>query len=346
MASFSFSNVHIAGIACAVPTKNTQIMDFSEQFGEKELKKFIKNTGVCSKFDKSKNQTTADFCVEAAKALISKKSLDVKSIDACVFVTQTADYIQPATAHVIHKRLGLKTDCMVYDVNLGCSGYIYALQMCASLLQNGDVNRVLLLTGEILREHTGEITKDDLLFGNAGTATIIEKGNERLRCILKSDGTGYDVLIIRGGGVRHPYQTGKEDDVNPFMDGAAVFEFTISRVPEVFDEFYNKYNVTSNDYDYVILHQANLFMLKHIAKKIGIPKEKMPIAMDRFGNTSSASIPLTIVDLCENNDLKGKLNLIASGFGIGLSWGVADFTIDPDDVLPMIYTDEYYKEAY
>lgn len=130
------------------------------------------------------------------------------------------------------------------------------------------------------------------------------------------------------------------------MDGGAVFEFSIFQVPRAFKEFFKKFDTNIDYYDYCILHQANLFMLEHIRKKIKLPKEKMPISIDRYGNTSSVSIPLTIADLCYRKNVKEKIKFIASGFGVGLSWGVADFIIDKRDVLPIIETDEYFKEAF
>lgn len=130
------------------------------------------------------------------------------------------------------------------------------------------------------------------------------------------------------------------------MDGPAVFEFAISRVPRSFKEFFNAFGGGIDDYDYCVFHQANLFMLEHLRKKIRLPKEKMPVSMDRFGNTSSASIPLTIADVCQREATGDRIRFITCGFGVGLSWGIADFFMDRKDILPVMETDEYFRDAF
>lgn len=130
------------------------------------------------------------------------------------------------------------------------------------------------------------------------------------------------------------------------MEGSEVFEFTIKEIPKIFKQFFNTFDKHIDDFDYCILHQANLFMLKHIGKKIKVQPEKLPISIDRYGNTNGASIPMTIVDLCDLENISKNVKLISSGFGIGLSWGIISFEVEGKDVLPMIYTDNYYEEAY
>lgn len=348
MANAIFSDILVSGIACAVPTKLVDNNLYAKLLGEEEVRKFIDNTGVEYRHISHEKQTTSDLCFEATNKLLAHKNYSEESIDAVIFISQTPDYIQPATAHVLHKRLGLSKNCLVFDVNLGCSGFVYGMFITSSMIQSGAVNRVLLLIGDVMRKNKKNAIKDEMLFGNAGTATIIEKGNTKVNCLLKSNGEGYTSLITPGGNCRRPLQDNESywDITKPEMDGSAVFEFSITEVPRAFKEFFKIFDGSIDDYDYCVLHQANLFMLKHIAKKIKLPLEKMPISIDRYGNTSSASIPLTIVDLCEREQVPDKMKLITSGFGIGLSWGVASFEIESKDVLPMIYTDNYFEEAY
>lgn len=348
MANAIFNNVYIHGIACAVPKRVEKVTDYIDRLGAEETKKFIEMTGVQQRYCVSPRQTTSDLCFVAAENLLREKQIPKDTIDAVIFLTQTPDYFQPASAHVLHHRLGLSKNCMAFDINLGCSGYVYGLYLAASMLQSHNINRILFLAGEVSRYNPNSTIKDEILFGHAGTATIIESGNTEFKCLLKADGGGYTALIIPGGNTRNPIK-----DINsyykattPQMDGSAVFEFTITEVPRAFKEFFTLYEKTINDYDYCIFHQANLFMLKHIAKKIKLPLDKMPISIDRYGNTSSASIPLTIVDLCEKEKTTDKMSLIASGFGIGLSWGVISLEVETKNVLPMIFTDDYYEEAY
>ncbi len=355
MAATAFSNVKITGMSCAVPkgVEKTESCNLhsakKEQYlSAEEIDEFIQKVGVRERHVTSPEQTTSDLCYVAADSLIKNKGLDPKSIDAIIFVTQTPDYIQPATAHVLHKRLGLSKDCIAFDVNLGCSGFVFGVFICGSLIQCGAANRVLLLCGEMVRKNPEDDIKNYLLFGDAGTATLLEKGESEIKCLMKSDGNRYDCLITPGGQLRQPPTTIDSywQTTKGHMDGETVLSFTITEVPKSFKEFFAIYGTDVGSYDYFIFHQANLFMLQYIAKKLKIPTEKYPIALDRYGNNSSASIPLTIVDLCERTTTQDHLHLATSGFGIGLSWGVVSFDINKADVLPMIFTDDYYREAY
>ncbi|CAK7063330.1 ketoacyl-ACP synthase III [Tissierella sp.] len=348
MASAVFNNISVAGIACAVPTRVERNLDYINDVGEDEMRKFIETTGVEYRYCVSDKQTTSDLCFVAAENLITEKEIEKESIDALIFITQTPDYIQPATSHVLHKRLGFRKDCMVFDINLGCSGYVYGLYLASTMLQAGNIKRLLFLAGDAWGYNPEAYIKDKLIFGDAGTATLLERGDTKLEFLLKSNGEGYTSLITPGGNLRNPVKDIQNyyGETKFHMDGTEVFEFTITEVPRTFKEFFKFYETEISDYDYCVFHQANLFMLKHIAKKIKLPLEKMPVSMDRYGNTSSASIPLGIVDLCERESVPENIKFITSGFGIGLSWGVASFEIESKNVLPMIYTDDYFKEAY
>ena len=349
MATATFQNVKITGLCCAVPTHVDSIYDFNGLFGEKSVEKFIATTGVKERHFVHDLQTNSDLCYVAAEQLISHKGYEKDSFDGIVLVTQTPDYARPATAHVLHKRLGLSKDCMAFDINLGCSGFVYGVNIVASMIQSGALKRVLLCCGE---SHTCLSPTDDkatsMLFGDAGSAVILESGNDTIRTLLKADGEGYRAILTAGINARVKIDPNHfdYDRVKETMDGDAVFEFAIIQVPRSFKEFFKTFGGTIDDYDYCIFHQANLFMLEHIRKKIKLPVEKMPISMDRYGNTSSVSIPLTIADLCQKQECKEKIHFISSGFGVGLSWGIASFTLDKKDILPIIETDDYFKEAF
>ncbi|RIX52036.1 ketoacyl-ACP synthase III [Paenibacillus nanensis] len=348
MANAVFNNIYIGGIACAVPEKVEKITDYIDELGEDEINKFIDTTGVRERRVVTGNQTTSDMCFVAAEQLMKEKQIDKDSIDAIIFLTQSADYIQPATSHVIHKRLGLSKNCIAFDINLGCSGYVYGMYLASTMLQGGSFRKILFLAGEMAVENPETSIKDVILFGHAGTATLIERGNTEMKCLLKANGEGYSSLIIPGGGMRKPItsSTNFYKDTAYHMDGAEVFGFTITEIPRAFKEFFDLYGGNIDNYDYCVFHQANLLILKQLARKIKVPLEKMPISLDRYANTSSASIPLGIVDLCEREQVPETLNLITSGFGVGLSWGVVSFEVESKNVLPMIYTSDYYKEAF
>jgi len=348
MANAIFNNIHIGGIACAVPENVEKITDYIDELGESEVYKFMDTTGVKERHVGSGNQTTSDLCFVAAEQLIKDKQIDRESIDAVIFLTQTPDYIEPATSHVLHKRLGLSKNCIAFDINLGCSGYVYGLYLASTMLQGGNMKRILFLAGEAPIENPETPIKDVILFGHAGTATIIERGNTEMKCLLKANGEGYSALIMPGGATRNLITDSKSyyKQTALHMDGAAVFGFTITEIPRAFKEFFDLYGGDINDYDYCVFHQANLFILKQLARKIKLPLEKMPVSLDRYANTSSASIPLGIVDLCEREQVPETIKLITSGFGIGLSWGVVSLEVDSKNVLPIIYTNDYYEEAY
>lgn len=349
MATATFEGVKITGLACTVPAHVDSIYDYADSFGGESVEKFIATTGVRERHFSHDKQTSSDLCYVAAEKILAHKGYEKESIDGLIFVTQSPDYARPATSHVLHKRLGLTKDCMVFDINLGCSGFVYGLNVAASLIKSGALKRVLLCCGEV---HDCFRPLDDkatsMLFGDAGSAVIMEPGDDTIRTLLKADGEGYQAILTPGvtSRVKVDMDQFDFDRVKETMDGSAVFEFAIVQVPRAFKEFFKTFEGSIEDYDYCVLHQANLFMLEHIRKKIKLAPEKMPVSMDRYGNSSSVSIPLGIADLVGREDCPEKLRLISSGFGVGLSWGVADFTLDKCDILPIIETDDYYEEAF
>lgn len=349
MATACFNGVKITGMACAVPVHKECVDDFADVFSKEEIEKFSATTGVRERHFVEDKQTNSDLCYVAAEKIIAHKGYDKSSFDGIVYVSQSPDYAYPATAYVLHKRLGFSKDCMAFDVNLGCSGFVYGVNIIASMVQSGALKRVLLCCGESHGQLYARTSKaSSMLFGDAGSATIIEAGDDCIKTLMKADGEGYEVILSPGLTSRVKINVNKPDlrKIQFLMDGSAVFEFSIIQVPRSFKEFFKVFGGTIDDYDYCAFHQANLFMLEHIRKKIKLKPEKMPISIDRYGNTSSASIPMTITDCMNNEKCTGKKHLITSGFGIGLSWGIADFSLDAEDVLPIIETDDYFKEAY
>lgn len=349
MAQTTFNNIKISGLACAVPEKKIKTTDYDKYFGKEDVEKFINMVGVKERYISIKEQTGSDLCYIAAKKLLEHKNYDSSSIDAIIFVAQIPDYKEPATAHVLHKRLGLKKDCIAFDINLGCTGFIYGITVLSTLINSGLANRGLLLVGEVSK--ATPITNDHsntMMFGDAGSACIIEQGHNKINSLLKSDGNGFNIMGIPGGQARFPINKENPDwdSLEPRMDGFEVFKFAITTIPKTIKEFFNIFNTNLTNFDYYIFHQANKFMLEHIANKAKIPNEKMPLSIDRFGNTNGVSIPITIVDLINKNNIPNILNFLTCAFGVGLSWGVVSFKINKDDILPMIYSDEYYEEAY
>lgn len=347
MKSKEFHGVKISGIACAVPNHKESTDSYIKYFGESVVERFKKATGIEARYLSDGTQTVSDLSFSAAKALMEKKGLTGEDFDAVILITQTGDYKIPSTAYVLHKRLGIKQDCLVFDINLGCSGFVNGIYILAGLIESGTINRGLLLVGDSDTNHqVSDDTSFTMMFGDASSATIVEKGNGIIKGMIRSDGDGFNTLITPIPGARFPGIYSLNDvGLKKKMDGEDTFLFTITKVPKLFKEFYDTFKCSKDDFDYYLLHQANLMIINQIAKKLNLPSPKVPISLNKFGNTDGASIPVGIVDLCERLNKSQSLKLITSGFGIGLSWGIVSFELNSDDVLPMIYTNEYYSEG-
>lgn len=313
----SINDVYIAAIASTVPSDKINNFDLADSFGEVEVKKIIKNIGVETRHIAGATQTTSDLCYESAVRVIKNLDWEPESIGALIFVSQTPDYQLPATACVLQAKLSLSKKTIAFDVNLGCSGYVYGLYLAASLINSG-VERVLLLVGDTISKI---VNKDDrstgLLFGDAGTATALQKkAGKKLSFTLGSDGTGFEHIIAKDKSIRDSAERGMSSAYLA-MDGGEVFQFTLGAVPEMLNGFMTELGVDSTDINACIYHQANRFMLKHLSKKSGFTAEQVPLSIVEYGNTSSASIPLT---LCSQN-IPHRNKILMAGFGVGLSWG-------------------------
>lgn len=358
MINFKFENIKIGGIAVAVPTKEVNIDSFIPNFGEESIRKFKKMTGVCKLRRADEHQTASDLGYVAAKKLILEKGIDLSTINALIFVSQSPDYKIPATACVLHKRLALSKDCLAYDINLGCSGYLYGLQTVCSCMQNSNINRALLIVGDTSSKMVSQEDRSAvMLFGDAGSATLLEKEENapEIKASFRTKGDGYRAIIMQGGGYRNPVASSEyclwEDgnirsDYDLYMNGMDVFNFTISEVPNLIEDFMVVEGTNPEDYDCLVMHQANLFILKQVAKKIKFPMDKVPISINEYGNTSVTSIPLTLSKICNDRYANCKeINTLMSGFGIGLSWGVMSARLKTSDVMPIIYSNECFLEG-
>jgi len=349
-----FDNISITGISVALPTKQYKIEDFIGKFGEETVRKFSDITGVKSLYRSQLTQTASDLGFEAANNLFQKKQINHDEIDLLIFVTCKPDYRLPSSVSVIHKRLKLKKECACFDINLGCSGYINGLLTAYSLLNNSDCTKILLVTGDTSIRTISERDKSSyMLFGDCGSATLIEKQDTSNKAYfsVRSDGKRFKSIIVPAGAFRNIGASEEEvlcaDDnyrslYNTYMQGLNVFNFTISDVPKMIKEFMDLIKTDVNTYDCFAFHQANLFILKKLLKKLKIPSERFHVSIDKYGNTSSNTIPLVIADRYANSEKK-DLRLFLSGFGIGLSWGCVDVSIDSDVILPLYFTDRFYN---
>lgn len=335
MALLRFESIGISGLAAAVPKTIVDNMAPNDFFSEKEAKSVVRMTGIKERRKAKDDQCASDFCYAAAQGLLEEMHINRNTIDVLIFISQTPDYRMPATATILQSRLELSKATAAFDVNHGCSGFVYGLAIAYSYCMNPLVNKVLLLNGETrTRVYSPKDKSTGLLFGDGGTAVLIEK-NEKYRSSyfsLNADGNRNHYIMIKSGAYRNPssaeslrekrYDDGSiRTDENGVMDGSGVFDFTIQDVPQDIEKLldFSKEQIESIDAFY--LHQANKFITDHIAKKLGIPLAKVPYSLQKYGNTSSVSIPLTMVS--ENKQLirDNAQRALVCGFGVGLSWG-------------------------
>jgi 3-oxoacyl-[acyl-carrier-protein] synthase-3 len=338
MAFLEIQNVEIVGISACVPKTIEENISL-EVFQEGEAERFISGTGVERRRIANQATTTSDMCYHAAEKLIQDLNWSKAEIDCLVFVTQTPDYILPATACILQQRLGLNEECYAIDISLGCSGWVYGASIISALLQNGNFKKGILLTGDTILKQSSKQDKSAWpLFGEAGTATAFSfntKANT-LKFHLATDGSGSGAIIIPDGGYRSSFSDKSlinekiEDGINRnktqlVLNGMDVFSFGINKAPETIEKLCQHFSIDKETVDYFVFHQANLFMNEKIRKKLKLPVEKVPYSLKNFGNTSSATIVLTIVTELADKIKDGTHNLIACGFGVGLSWGCVSF---------------------
>lgn len=356
MAYFSFDNIRIAGIASAVPVREVKAEEYYERFGRENVDKFVNMTGVGAVRKSSLHQTASDLGFAAAEELLAAKRVDRSEIGALVFATLSPDYKRPSSACVLHKRLGLDRDCAAFDVGLGCSAFVYGAQIIGSVMTGSDIEKGLLIVGETMSKLSWPDDRASaMLFGDAGAAVLFEKREEnRMSGMLCTDGDGYKAIMVPAGGFRDmeapteimTFGDGNQRTLyNTLMDGTRVFEFTIRDVPRTIKDYMKKEGTVPEDYDSFIMHQANKYIHKQLQKRLKIEEEKMPLCLDRYGNTSAAAIPLTISDAFGKNERSEEIKMLMSGFGVGLSWGVMTACVNAADVLPVIETDDYFGEG-
>jgi 3-oxoacyl-[acyl-carrier-protein] synthase-3 len=324
MALSVVGGVKIAAIGTCVPVRIFDNINETHQFPKDDVQKVVAMAGVRTRRIAGDAMTSGDLCRKAAEDVLKALAWEPASIEALIMVTQSPDYFLPSTACILQKDLGLSDECAAFDVGLGCSGYPYGLWLAAMMLTNGGLKRVLVLHGETPSRFSDQSDRSvSLLFGDNGSATAMEADDSpstpKWFFKLHTDGMGYKDMIIEGGGFRNRFP---EDPGKHFvrMNGASIFNFTIKRVPLLVEETLRHANVDSSAVDYFILHQSNQFIMKHLAKKTGIPLEKMPIILGEFGNTGGCSIPLAITQGALERAADHALKMLLIGYGVGLSW--------------------------
>lgn len=335
MAFLEFKNVRIAGISAGVPKRRVSNLDIKDISADYDAATFVEATGV---MERRVNDllTTSDLCVPAAERLLADLGWDKSEVDGLIFVSQTTDYYLPATACIIQDRLGLSKECYSEDIVLGCSGWVYGLSSLVALMAHGGIRKALLMAGDARRR----VRLNDPLFGFAGTVTALEyvENSPGFKFHFGTDGSGFDAIIIPDGGSRNQVTTDSFNEeiidgrsysrLETRMKGMDVFSFGIMTAPESIKKLAGHFGFDYRDADFYVLHQANRQMNDMIVRRLKLPPEKFPSCMYHFGNTSSASIPLTIVAQLKNRVESRVTKFICCGFGVGLSWGTVAFETD------------------
>lgn len=303
----TIAGINIQAIATCVPTQVFTVEEYCPDIiTPKEVKRLIKYTG----FEKLRiidKGNTSDLCMGAVNELLKHKLFEKQNIDAIIFISQTPDYLLPATSHILQDKLGLRTDIIALDVSIGCSGYIYGLNLAASLIASKQCKNVLLLAGDTSSKKTNPADRATrTIFGDAGSATIISSGNGSITFNIDTYGAGHKAIIVDEE--HHGYL---------HLDGVEITDFALNCVPVHLEQLLQFCSINKNNVDTFVLHQANKMILASLADKMDIAYAKMPFALQNIGNTSSATIPLV---LTEQYTTGQNLNqTVLCGFGVGLS---------------------------
>lgn len=338
MAIITFKNVGITAMAAAIPKTIIDNYHYGlDLWPEEDVKKVVDKIGVSERRFVDENTCSSDLCFAAAEKLFSDNNIERSDIDLLVFLSQTPDYRMPATSILLQNRLGLSMKTMAFDISLGCSGFLSALTIVYSMMQNNGFRKALLLNGETRSKvYSRKDRREAFLFGDAGIAALVER-DEKFReshFSINSDGSRGSLIMIPGGGYRNmsSVDTLREKVVDEYgnirsdeqghMMGADVFNFVIVEVPKDIKRLMKAVDEDIHTMDYYVFHQANAFINNFVAKKLKLDNDKIPWTIQKYGNTSSVSVPLTIVSELKHK-MQGEKKILMSAFGVGMAWATA-----------------------
>lgn len=337
MALMKFDGVGVRALSAAVPRNVIENLKYTEYFPEDQVKEVVEKVGIYERRFADENTCSSDLCYAAAEKLITDNCIDRNEINLLIFISQTPDFRMPATSVLLQDRLGLPNSTIAFDINLGCSAFIYGLSVVFSMMQNKGLRKALLLDGETRSKvYSPKDRRSAFLFGDGGVAALIERDEKFGESFfsLNSDGSRGDLIKINGGGYRMPssIETLKErvvdeygnirSDEQGYMNGGDVFNFVIREIPKDIKKMTEFSGKNLADLDWYIFHQANNFINSYLAKKLKLDTSKIPSTIAKYGNTSSVSVPLTIVDQLKEN-MVGHRELLLSAFGVGMTWATA-----------------------
>lgn len=309
--------------------------DYFAIFPELESNKNLSKIGIGERRIISEGITASDMAVDAAEALFKNTGIDRSEVDYVLFCAQEFDHYTPTTACLIQERLGLPKQCGALDYNLGCSGFVYGLQVAKGLIEATGVKNVLLLTSSALTRTFHEKDKSSrFLFGDGACATLVGSREEEWgmsQFVFGTDGSGGDRIIVKDGGARKAvndasYEDHEDDygnvtnDASFYMNGTSIFVFGMRTVPKMIEELLAKCKIDFDEIDQFVFHQANRFMIESIAKKAGIPREKFYVYMEKCGNTVASTIPIALLEAQKEGRVKAGDKVLLAAFGVGLSW--------------------------
>jgi len=313
----------IVDIAVYLPEQVLENAELVERFGF-DPDFLTQKVGIERRHIAAPDEAVSDMAVAAGEILFDRGIARRDEIDLLIVCTQNPDYCLPTTANLVQTRLGLRDDIGAFDINQGCSGYIYGLSAVNSMMMAEEMRAALLITSEAYSKVMDPNDRYTVpIFGDGAAATLVRAGGAgRIgRFSYGSDGSGAESLIVRGGGSRHP-DVPRVGETALYMHGRAVYNFMIKRVPASLEECVARNGLTLDDIDYFVFHQASRFMINALIKRLALDPAKVPIAMSHTGNTVSSTLPITIDAIGGPEALRGK-RLLLSGFGVGLSWGAA-----------------------
>jgi len=328
-------HARISAVEYFLPEATLTNADLAEQFPEWSVEKIADKTGIITRHIAGPDEFASDLATAAGRRLFEQRSIDPAVVDYVIVVTQSPDYFLPTTAAIVHHQLGLRSDAGATDINLGCSGFIYALGLAKGLIESSQASTVLIITSDTYTKFLNEQDKSvRTIFGDGAAASLVTADGAPTSLgafVYGTDGSGAKHLVVPRGGLRGATQLSPKSDAESrglqegaydlWMDGAEIFNFTIRVAPSSVAEILDRAGLDRNDIDLFVFHQANRYMLEHLRKKLDIAPEKFAILMAESGNTVSSTIPIALADAEKAGMLKPGMRVLLLGFGVGLSWG-------------------------
>tara|TARA_B000000475_G_C15995931_1_gene446921 strand:+ start:1171 stop:2148 length:978 start_codon:yes stop_codon:yes gene_type:complete len=316
--------VNIQNISYYLPEIVETNDDLHRDNPEWDIEKITEKTGILKRYKSDKNQTALDMGYLSAKELL--RDFDSESIDSLIFVTQSPDYILPTSACILQDKLNLPSHCLAFDINLGCSGFVYALSVAGSLIETGLSDNTIIICSDTYSKyiHSSDRTNRPI-FSDGASAVVLSKSkdNNLGPFIFGTDGSGFDSLIVRQGGARGMNSENQQYEKVLDMKGSDVFLFTMNRIPKTVKQLINKAGLDIEDIDLFVFHQASRLVIDNLRRSIDIKKDKVFTNYENIGNTVSATIPIALKDAEDQGKLKNGDKVMLIGFGVGLSWGAA-----------------------